>query len=73
MLKRSCAVALLSAAGTLAIAQTDRHVYSPGSNLERIELATLDSAMQTVDVAMYSFTDRETAAELAVLLVEVCV
>ena len=41
-----------------AVAQTDAHLYSPGTNLERSELAQLESATRTVDVAMYSFTDR---------------
>lgn len=48
-------------------AQTDVHLYSPGENLERSELAQLDTATHTLDVAMYSFTDRELADELATL------
>ena len=43
------------------------HLYSPGTNLERSDLAQLDTATRTVDVAMYSFTDRELAEELAAL------
>ena len=38
-----------------------------GDNLERSELAQLDTATRTVDVAMYSFTDRCLAEELATL------
>ena len=48
-------------------AQTAAHLYSPGTNLERTELAQLDTATRTLDVAMYSFTDRELAEELAAL------
>ncbi len=48
-------------------AQTGDHLYSPGTNLERSELAQLETAAHTVDVAMYSFTDRELAEELAAL------
>lgn len=40
-------------------------LYAPGSNLERIEVETLRQAKVSVDVAMYSFTDRELAEELA--------
>jgi phosphatidylserine/phosphatidylglycerophosphate/cardiolipin synthase-like enzyme len=39
-------------------------LYAPESNLERSEIETLRTAKVTVDVAMYSFTDRELAAEL---------
>ncbi len=48
-------------------AQTDAHLYSPETNLERSELAQLETATRSVDVAMYSFTDRELAEELAAL------
>ena len=48
-------------------AQTDAHLYSPGTNLERSELAQLETATRSVDVAMYSFTDRELAEELTAL------
>lgn len=50
-----------------AWSQTDAHLYSPGSNLERSEPAQLETATRTLDVAMYSFTDRELAEELAML------
>lgn len=50
-----------------AAAQTVEHLYSPGTNLERSELAQLETATRTVDVAMYSFTDRYLAEELAAL------
>ena len=43
------------------------HLYSPGTNLERSELAQLETATRTVDLAMYSFTDRELAGDLAAL------
>jgi phosphatidylserine/phosphatidylglycerophosphate/cardiolipin synthase-like enzyme len=39
-------------------------LYAPESNLERSEIETLRTAKVSVDVAMYSFTDRELAAEL---------
>ena len=45
-------------------AQTDAHLYSPETNLERSEMAQLETATRSVDVAMYSFTDRELAEEL---------
>ena len=48
-------------------AQTDAHLYSPETNLERSELAQLETATRSIDVAMYSFTDRELAEELAAL------
>ena len=48
-------------------AQTDAHLYSPGTNLERSELFQLETATRSVDVAMYSFTDCELAEELATL------
>lgn len=48
-------------------AQTDTHLYSPGTNLEQSKLAQLESTTRSVDVAMYSFTDRELARELAAL------
>ncbi len=48
-------------------AQTDAHLYSPETNLERSELAQLETATRTLDLAMYSFTDRELAEELATL------
>src|SRR5258708_34082852 len=39
-------------------------LYAPESNLERSEIETLRTAKVSVDLAMYSFTDRELAAEL---------
>ena len=39
-------------------------LYAAESNLERSEIETLRTAKVSVDVAMYSFTDRELAAEL---------
>ncbi len=48
-------------------AQTEAHLYSPTTNLERSELAQLETATRTLDVAMYSFTDQELAEELATL------
>lgn len=50
-----------------ASAQVEGRLYSPGTNLERSELAQLETATRSVDVAMYSFTDRELAEELVVL------
>jgi len=48
-------------------AQTVEHLYSPSDNLERSELAQLDTATRTIDIAMYSFTDRYLAEELSAL------
>ena len=48
-------------------AQEAAHLYSPGTNLEQAEMAQLETATHTVDVAMYSFTDRYLAEELATL------
>ncbi len=39
-------------------------LYSPASNLERSEMEMLERAKISIDVAMYSFTDRELAEEL---------
>ncbi len=39
-------------------------LYSPESNLERSEMETLDSAKVSIDIAMYSFTDRPLAEQL---------
>ena len=43
------------------------HLYSPATNLEQSELEMLHSAKRSVDIAMYSFTDRELAEELVEL------
>ena len=60
--------------GKYATAQTPRPapggaavLYSPGTNLEHSELDMLRLARASVDVAMYSFTDRELADELCQL------
>jgi phosphatidylserine/phosphatidylglycerophosphate/cardiolipin synthase-like enzyme len=39
-------------------------LYAPESNLERSDLETLHRARVSVDIAMYSFTDKELAEEL---------
>ncbi len=57
-------VLLLILCPTLCRAQSDAHLYSPGTNLERSEMTMLETATVSVDVAMYSFTDREIAEEL---------
>ncbi len=73
---RSCVLSLwlLALAGhpNSGIAQTWSHeavpgpvlLYSPASNLERSEMEMLERAKVSIDVAMYSFTDRELAEEL---------
>ena len=43
------------------------HLYSPATNLEQSELEMLRSSKSSVDIAMYSFTDREVAMELVEL------
>lgn len=48
-------------------AQTTEHLYAPETNLERSELARLETATRSVDIAMYSFTYRYIAEELASL------
>ena len=57
--------------GNYVTAQTTRPapggaavLYSPGTNLEHSELDMLRLAKASVDIAMYSFTDRELADEL---------
>ncbi len=63
---------LLSASGQSAFptcteSSLARILYAPESNLERCELEILRIAKVSVDVAMYSFTDRELAEELVKL------
>ena len=48
-------------------AQTIEHLYAPEANLERSELTRLETATRSIDIAMYSFTDRYLAEELAAL------
>ena len=38
--------------------------FSPGEDLERIDYARLDQARNSIDIAMYAFTDRYLADEL---------
>lgn len=59
-------LSLVLAAASIG-AQTDTHLYSPGTNLERSKLAQIETATRSVDVAMYSFSDRELAEELTTL------
>ena len=42
-------------------------LYSPLSNLERSEMEMLERAKVSIDIAMYSFTDKELAEELGQL------
>ena len=53
-----------SAAATSSQSSGAVLLYSPQSNLERSEMETLSRARVSIDVAMYSFTDRELAEEL---------
>ncbi len=53
-----------SAAATISEASSPVLRYSPQSNLEASEMETLGRARVSIDVAMYSFTDRELAGEL---------
>ena len=39
--------------------------FSPDENLERLDLEHLEKAQRSVDIAMYAFTDKYLAAELA--------
>ena len=60
-------VVAASAADAQPPSAESTHLYSPATNLERSELEMLRTARRTVDVAMYSFTDREIAQELVEL------
>jgi phosphatidylserine/phosphatidylglycerophosphate/cardiolipin synthase-like enzyme len=64
MRKAACILLGLLLAAVPVAAQTEAHLYSPETNLERSELAQLETAKRSVDVAIYSFTDRELAAVL---------
>lgn len=57
----------VAAAGTVAAATGIYLADSPGANLERLEMNSLAQTRNTLDVAMYSFTDLELADELAKL------
>ena len=50
-----------------ALRPEETHLYSPATNLERSELEMLGTARHTIDIAIYSFTDRELAGELVEL------
>ena len=39
--------------------------FAPGDNLERVDIALIQSARSSIRVAMFAFTDRELAAALA--------
>ena len=67
MVKAPHALLCLLLAAVPGMAQTNAHLCLPGANLERSELVQLETATLTLDVAMYSFTDRELAEELATL------
>ena len=41
-----------------ALAVVEENHYSPGENLERLDLAHIQSARRSLDIAMYAFTDR---------------
>ncbi len=43
---------------------TEETHYSPDENLEQLDLARLDSAQRTLDIAMYAFTDKYLAEAL---------
>jgi phosphatidylserine/phosphatidylglycerophosphate/cardiolipin synthase-like enzyme len=38
--------------------------FSPDTNLEEVDVAMIDRAQRTIDIAMYAFTDRRIAAAL---------
>ncbi len=50
--KVALALVGLLLAALYGTAQTDAHLYSPGINLKRSELAQLETATHTVDIAM---------------------
>ena len=49
--------------GAAAVSDSER--FSPDSNLEVLDIAQLRKARSTIDIAMYAFTDRRLAEELA--------
>lgn len=61
-----CPMSIRGQSVAATIPQTSGPVlrYSPQSNLEQSEMETLGRARVSIDVAMYSFTDRELAEEL---------
>ena len=44
---------------------SDPERFSPDSDLEVLDIAQLRKARSTIDIAMYAFTDRRLAEELA--------
>ncbi len=61
-----CPISILGQSAAATTSQPSGPVlrYSPQSNLEQSEMETLSRARVSIDVAMYSFTDRELAEEL---------
>lgn len=57
-----CLVGLLAAPKTV-LAQ-DAIYFSPQTNLESVDVALIDRARKTLDIAMYAFTDRPIARAL---------
>jgi phosphatidylserine/phosphatidylglycerophosphate/cardiolipin synthase-like enzyme len=49
--------------GTASVSDPER--FSPDSDLEVLDIAQLRKARSTIDIAMYAFTDRRLAEELA--------
>jgi phosphatidylserine/phosphatidylglycerophosphate/cardiolipin synthase-like enzyme len=49
--------------GTATVSDAER--FSPASDLEALDIAQLRKARSTIDIAMYAFTDRRIAEELA--------
>jgi phosphatidylserine/phosphatidylglycerophosphate/cardiolipin synthase-like enzyme len=44
---------------------TEEEHYSPDENLEQLDLARIDGAQHSIDIAMYAFTDKYLAEALA--------
>ena len=64
-LHRGSAVHLVS--GAEPGNRTAEQHFSPFENLEQLDMDRLDAAQHTIDIAMYSFTDRYLAEELVKL------
>ena len=61
------ALVIPAALGAQTLSLDGAHLYSPATNLEQSELTMLRTAKRCVDIAMYSFRDREIAEELVQL------
>jgi phosphatidylserine/phosphatidylglycerophosphate/cardiolipin synthase-like enzyme len=63
---RSLSLSDLNGVAEAARARDEQH-FSPSEDLEQLDHERLDRAQHTIDIAMYSFTDRYLAEELRTL------